>query len=170
MRVAILRRKATAQGVGMSSDVALLIAQHCGPTVRELEGALTRVLAFTALRSVPLNAESVVAALGPVARPPRHVSADTVLEVVSDHFQIPVDVLVGHVRSRSVAFPRHVAMYLSRLLADASFAAVAARFGGRDHSSVMYAARVVEKRADAELQVRDLIEQLTTRIRARGAR
>ncbi len=170
MRVAILCRKATAQGVNLSADAAVRIAQHSGPTVRELEGALTRVLAFTALRSVPLTGESVMAALGPVTRPSRHVSTETVLEVVSDQFQIPVDVLVGHARTRSVAFPRHVAMYLSRALADASFAAVAECFGGRDHSSVMYAVRVVEQRAGAEPQLRQLLDQLQTRIRAHGSR
>ena len=170
MRVSILRRKAAAQAVDLSSEVALRIAQHSGPTVRELEGALTRVLAFTALRGVPLDGDSVAAALGAVARPSCRVSVDTVLEVVSEHFQVPLDVLVGHVRTRSVAFPRHVAMYLGRLLADASFAALAERFGGRDHSSVMYAVRVVEERAGAEPHVRQLLDQLQTRIRTRAAR
>jgi chromosomal replication initiator protein len=170
MRIAILRRKAAAHGVDLPADVAQCLAEQSGPTVRELEGVLTRVLAFTALRSVPLSAETVGAAAGAVARPARYVSTDTVLEVVSDHFQVPVDVLVGHARTRSVAFPRHVAMYLSRLLADASFAAVAERFGGRDHSSVLYAMRVVEGRAGAEPQLRQLLDQLRARIRARASR
>jgi chromosomal replication initiator protein len=156
MRLAILKNKAKAQNVDVPDDVAQLIVDRCGTSVRELEGALTRVVAWSTLRKQPIDLASAIQTLAPVTRPLRvSVSVDTVLDRVSRHFGVTVDELKSHQRARSLAAARQVAMYLSRTLAAASFPSIADKFGGRDHSTVMYAVRTVERRRvdDPELSL-----------------
>jgi len=168
MRLAILQSKARAQGAEVSDEVAALIVDRCGPSVRELEGALTRVLAWTELRRVPLDVATVMQVLLPVARiaaPP--VSVDTILDRVSRHFGVTIDELKSHQRARALSNARQVAMYLSRTIAEASFPSIADKFGGRDHSTIIYAVRTVERRREAEPELSVLLGTLEREIRSR---
>jgi len=166
IRLTILRRKAQAQGVDLPDDVANLIVDRSGTSVRELEGALTRVVAWTTLREMPLDAATTIQVLAPVMRvPPPPVSVDTVLERVSRHYGVSVEDLKSHQRARSLATARQVAMYLSRTIADASFPSIADKFGGRDHSTVMYAVRTVERRRDADPELSTLLGTLERELR-----
>lgn len=171
MRLAILKSKAKAQNLEIPEDVADLIVDRSGSSVRELEGALTRVIAWSSLRNQPMDITSAIHTLAPVTRVARiPVSVDTVIDRVSRHFGVTVEDLKSHQRARSLATPRQVAMYLSRTMAAASFPSIADKFGGRDHSTVMYAVRQVERRrvVDPELSVllgaleRELREQPRT--------
>jgi chromosomal replication initiator protein len=167
MRVAIVVKKAALQGVELSTDIARLVAQRSGSTVRELEGALTRVLASSVLRGVALDVKLVEQVLAPVAIAPKAVSIEAIQETVSHHFRLSVADLKSHRRARSLAFARQVAMYLSRTLADASFPSIAEKFGGRDHSTVMYAVRTMEQKCNQDPNTVSLLCSLESELRSR---
>ena len=167
MRLAILRGKAGACGIELSPEVAEVLVQRSGTSVRELEGALNRVSAMAAVRGMEITPELATAAMGPYAR--RHtVSVETIQEVVGSRFGLSVADLVSHRREREVSYPRQLAMYLSRNLAEASFPTIAEKFGGRDHSTVMYAVRVIETRRAAEVSVDQILLNFEGELRGRA--
>ena len=168
MRLAILRAKAQAAGIELSAEVADVLVQRSGTSVRELEGALNRVSAMAAVRGTAITPELAAAALGPYARQRKLVSVETIQELVSNRFGVSVADLVSHRRERDVSYPRQVAMYLSRTLAEASFPAIAEKFGGRDHSTVMYAVRTIETRRAAEASVDQLLIGIEGELRGRA--
>jgi chromosomal replication initiator protein len=167
MRIAIVTRKAAAQGVDLPLEVASLVAQRSGPSVRELEGALTRVLATVALRGMPLTAATVERLLAPVTPVAIVLSVETIQERVSHHFGVSVTDLRSHRRDRSVTFARQIAMYLSRTLAQVSFPSIAEKFGGRDHSTVMHAVRKVEDKRAHDPGTGQLLMTLENDLRTR---
>jgi len=167
MRLAILRAKAHAAGVELSDEVADVLVQRSGTSVRELEGALNRVAAMASVRGTSITAELASAALGPYARHRRTVSVENIQELVSAKFGVSVADLVSHRRERQVSYPRQVAMYLSRTLAEVSYPAIAEKFGGRDHSTVMYAVRTIETRRAAEVSVDQLLLGMESELRSR---
>lgn len=167
MRVAIARKKAALQGVDLPEDVASVVAQRSGPSVRELEGALTRVLATAALQGVRLDTEMVRRVLAPVLPPLRAISVEDIQQAVSQRFRVSVADLKSHRRAKSLAFPRQVAMYLSRTVADASFPSIADKFGGRDHSTIMYAVRAVEQKRTQDPDTGHLLIELENGLRSR---
>jgi chromosomal replication initiator protein len=167
MRLVILRRKADVCGIDLSVDVAEVLVQRSGTSVRELEGALNRVNAMASVRGTPITTALAIAALGPYAR--RHVvSVETIQEVVGQRFGLSVADLTSHRRDREVSYPRQIAMYLSRTLAEASFPMIAEKFGGRDHSTVMYAVRVIESRRAIEVAVDETLHEFEGELRARA--
>jgi chromosomal replication initiator protein len=167
MRITIVTRKAAAQGVDLPLEVASLVAQRSGPSVRELEGALTRVLATVALRGVPLTAAAVEMLLPPVVPVAVMLSVEAIQERVSRHFGVSVTDLRSHRRDRSVTVARQIAMYLSRTLGQVSFPSIAEKFGGRDHSTVMHAVRKVEHERDHDPGTRQLLMTLENDLRSR---
>ena len=167
MRVAIVTKKAALHGVELSPEVARLLAQRSGPTVRELEGALTRLLATAALRGISLELELAARLLPAPAVLPRVITVESVQETVSERFGLSVADLKSHSRNRSFAFARQIAMYLSRTVADASFPAIAEKFGGRDHTTVMYAVRTVEEKRAHDASTGELINILEHELRTR---
>jgi chromosomal replication initiator protein len=167
MRLAILRRKADACGIILSPEVADVLVQRSGTSVRELEGALNRVSAMAAVRGSAITPELAAAALGPYARY-HAVSVETIQEVVGHRFGLSVADLISHRRDREVSYPRQLAMYLSRMLAEASFPTIAEKFGGRDHSTVMYAVRVIESRRAIEASVNETLLGFEGELRARS--
>jgi len=169
MRVAIVIKKAALQGVELPEDVARLVAQRSGTSVRELEGALTRVLALSGLQDIPLDANLVRRVLVANVGPLPVIAVETVQEVVSQHFHVTVGDLKSHRRDRSVSWPRQLAMYLSRTLAEASFPSIADKFGGRDHSTAMHAVRTVEQKRIEDHDTAHLLTLLETELRNRGA-
>lgn len=169
MRVAILMKKAARQGVSLPAEVASLVAQRSGPSVRELEGALTRVLATAALRGVSLDHALVDRLLAPLTPVAVHVSVEAIQHIVSEHFHLSIDDLKSHRRERLVTFARQVAMYLSRTVAESSFPSIAEKFGGRDHSTVIHAVRAVEQKCGADAATGNLLAALEREIRAGAA-
>ncbi|HVM97388.1 MAG TPA: chromosomal replication initiator protein DnaA [Candidatus Acidoferrales bacterium] len=166
MRREIVVRKAAVHGVDINAEVATIIATRSGPSVRELEGALTRVLAMAALESVAITAAMVEQVLAPVVHQHLQISVDEIQACVAERFALSAEDLRSHRRDRTVNYPRQVAMYLSRTLAGASLAAIAERFGGRDHTTVMYAVRVLEDRKLSDPSTMSLIEEIEQRLRS----
>jgi chromosomal replication initiator protein len=164
LRQAILRAKAGRLAMDLSDEVVEELVKRSGPSVRELEGALNRVLASAAVRETAITRELVEAALGPLMRASA-VSIEAVQEAVGGRFDVSVADLVSHRRTRQVSFPRQVAMYLSRTVAEASLTAIGEKFGGRDHTSVMYAVKAIESRRGKDVQVDQILAGIEGQLR-----
>ena len=137
-RTAILRTKADNSGLDLSDEVIELIAQSVRNNIRELEGALTKVIAYAQLTGVKVDQALVRRVLADLIKRPRKVTVDQVLETVAQHYGVSEAALLGASRSRMVAFPRQIAMYMARTETDASLPQIGRRMGGRDHTTVLY--------------------------------
>lgn len=163
-RVAILRSKADRAGYRMPADLLETIARRVQSNIRELEGALTRVMAFANLSNLPLTVGLVDSALADLLPRRNEVQAQDVIRTVSDVFGVTVERILGRDRSREVVLPRQVAMYLLREVANTSLPQIGEALGGRDHTTVMYAcdkvADLLERDDRLRRQVIEIREQL----------
>jgi chromosomal replication initiator protein len=144
-RLAILRHKSEISGRRVPDEVLQLIARRVQSNIRELEGALNRIVAFAELSGSPLTITLAESALVDLLPQRREIVPQRVVELVAREFALTVDSLLGRDRSREVALPRQVAMYLLRQEANVSLPQIGEALGGRDHTTVMYA---IEKIAD----------------------
>lgn len=144
-RIQILQKKSKAQDVILPKECAIFIAQHIIANVRELEGALNKVLAISRLLNQPIHLELVQMALKDlIAIRVQAVSMDNIRKVVAEFFDVSVKELMGKKRLRHIARPRQVAMSLARELTNNSFTEIGQSFGGRDHTTVMHACEKVQ--------------------------
>jgi chromosomal replication initiator protein len=167
-RIAILRKKVTTDSIAVDEpDVLTFIAERVMTNIRELEGALTRVVAFSSLTGLPLTvdlAEQVLRDLFPT-HAVSEVTIGRIQDEVCDRFGLSVQELVSPRRSQAVSYPRHVAMYLSRELTDASLPKIGKEFGGRDHTTVMHATSKITRMISEDRSVYNLVQDLTARIK-----
>lgn len=166
-RVAILKRKAESVSMALPNDAAFFIAQRIRSNVRELEGALKRVIANAHFTGREISVELVRESLKDLlALQDRLVSIDNIQRVVAEYYKIKVSDLHSKRRSRSVARPRQVAMYLAKDLTHHSLPEIGDAFGGRDHTTVLHACRKIkelqESDADIREDVKNLLRTLTT--------
>ncbi len=168
-RIAILRKKVTTDGIAVTDpEVLTFIAGRVSTNIRELEGALTRVVAFSSLTGLPLEvelAEQVLRDLFPQGDAMPEVTITSIQEAVSERFGLSIPELVSPRRSQSVAYPRQVAMYLSRELTDASLPRIGREFGGRDHTTVIHATSKITRLISEDRSVYNLVQDLTARIK-----
>ena len=166
-RVAILKTKADQAQMLLPNDAAFFIAQRIRSNVRELEGTLKRVMAHAQFTAKPITIDLVREALKDLlALQDRLVSIDNIQRVVAEYYKIKVSDLHSKRRSRSVARPRQVAMYLAKDLTNHSLPEIGESFGGRDHTTVLHACRkikeLLEEDADIAEDVKNLLRTLTT--------
>jgi chromosomal replication initiator protein len=146
MRVAILLKKAENDGVRVDENVAFFIAKHIRSNVRELEGALKRVLAYARFNNAQVNVTTAREALKDLlAVLNRQVSIENIQKTVADYFKIKVSEMYSKKRFRSVARPRQVAMALAKELTQQSLPEIGEAFGGRDHTTVLHACRKTQE-------------------------
>ena len=140
-RIAILRSKAEDQAVPIGSEVIEFVARKIVSNIRELEGALNRIVAWANLNAAPITIELAQAVLSNVLYNPRRrtVTPERVVRVVSDYYGVDLETMRGQKRDRSIVVPRHIAMYLMREETDVSLLRIGAELGGRDHSTVLHA-------------------------------
>lgn len=140
-RVAILRKKAQVENIDIKNEVMNYIAKNIKSNIRELEGALTRVIAYSSLTNKPVNVDLAKEALKDIVRPnrPTEVNADLIKEFVAREFNIKMSDFASKKRTRAIAYPRQIAMYICRELTDMSLPKIGDAFGGRDHSTVIHA-------------------------------
>lgn len=145
MRVAILKKKAEAESVELDDEVAFYIAKHLRSNVRELEGALKKVLAYASFHGrkidLELAKESLKDLIGAVNR---QITVENIQKTVADYFKIKVADLYSKKRTRQIARPRQVAMWLAKNLTSQSYPSIGEAFGGRDHTTVLHAVRTIE--------------------------
>ncbi len=170
-RIAILRKKAALDGAtNLSDDVLTFIASRVESNIRELEGALIRVVAFASLDHRPISltlAETVLKDLYPESGP-GSITPELILAETSRYFNISPEELLSPNRNRTVATARQIAMYLCRELTDLSLPRIGQRFGGRDHSTVMHAASKIRALMAQQRATYTQIQELTSRIRTRA--
>ena len=160
-RVAILKRKAEQAHVHLPNDAAFFIGQRIRSNVRELEGALKRVIAHAHFTNRDISVELVQEALKDLlALQDRLVSIDNIQRVVAEYYKIKVADLLSKRRSRSVARPRQVAMYLAKDLTNHSLPEIGDAFGGRDHTTVLHACRKIKSLLDADADIREDVKNL----------
>jgi chromosomal replication initiator protein len=145
-RIAILGKKAEYEGIALPGEVAAFLATHIDSNVRELEGSLTRLGAYASLHRMPLTVDVAKQVLQDILKREVTVSADDIQNAVCSQFSIRVADLRSKRRTRNVAVPRQIAMYLCRKLLQSSYPAIGAIFGGRDHSTVIHAVSVIQRR------------------------
>lgn len=171
-RVAILRSKAQRARRQVPPEILDLIARRIQSNIRELEGALTRVLAYADLSGQPLSNELVSSALADLIPQRSSIEPNQVLETVAAAFSMPLERLLGRERSREVALPRQVAMYLLREEINISLPQIGETLGGRDHTTVMYAcdkvADLIERDDRFRRQIIQIREKLYGRNTANG--
>jgi chromosomal replication initiator protein len=165
-RVAIVRKKASQEGFTLDDDVALFLAQTIRSNVRELEGTLIRLAAKSSLTGRPADiafARAEIAAAAPASRAAT-MSVEDIQRAVCHHFHLRSIDLTSKDRHKSVAFARHVAMYLCKQRLKCSFPEIGRAFGNRDHTTVMSAVRKIEAQRDSDPQVRAHLEALERRL------
>ena len=140
-RVAILRKKAEQEKIQVDDEILLFIAQRIQSNIRELEGALIRILAYSTLNNNRLDIDIADEALKDIIsnNTPRVITPTLIMEVVSNYYNIRIDDFKSTKRNRAISYPRQVAMYLCRELTDLSLPKIGEEFGGRDHTTVIHA-------------------------------
>jgi chromosomal replication initiator protein len=167
-RIAILRKKVKTDGIHVPDpQVLTFIAGRVSTNIRELEGALTRVVAFSSLTARPMTvdlSQDVLKDVFPQGEAPE-VSIERIQTAVTDRFGLSMDELCGERRSQNIVYPRQVAMYLSRELTDASLPKIGREFGGRDHTTVIHATSKIARMIREDRSVYNLVQELTARIK-----
>ena len=168
LRRGILDRKlAELPDVRVPADVLDLLATRIHASVRELEGALNRVVAYAQLTGEAIDLDFAVSTLGDVLRgAQKRVTIDEIQKLVSAHFELKPTDLVSDRRARAVARPRQIAMYLSKRLTTRSLPEIGRKFGGRDHSTVIHAVRRIEQLRDTDHDVDGAVRTLTRQLEA----
>jgi chromosomal replication initiator protein len=154
MRVAILMRKAQSEGVSLNEDVAFFVAKHLRSNVRELEGALRKILAYSKFHGREISIELTKEALKDLLTVQnRQISVENIQKTVADFYSIKVADMYSKKRPANIARPRQIAMYLAKELTQKSLPEIGELFGGRDHTTVLHAVRKIadERSKDAQL-------------------
>ncbi|WP_174734646.1 chromosomal replication initiator protein DnaA [Mesobacillus harenae] len=165
-RIAILRKKAKAEGLDIPNEVMLYIANQIDSNIRELEGALIRVVAYSSLINKDINADLAAEALKDIipSSKPKIITIFDIQKLVGETYNVKLEDFKAKKRTKSVAFPRQIAMYLSRELTDFSLPKIGEEFGGRDHTTVIHAHEKISKMLlnDSLLQkqLKEINEQL----------
>lgn len=159
-RVAILKNKSNAEGTVISNDVLELIADSVDSNVRDLEGALTRVLAYSTIINADIDIDLTRAALKNIVDTgsERRITIQEIQKIVSSHYQVKVEDLKSKTRTKNIAHPRQIAMYLSREFTDISYPKIGQEFGGKDHSTVMHAYEKIKKQLDTDKHLKQQID------------
>ncbi len=165
-RMAILRRKQESDGISISDDILNYIATNIKSNVRELEGALNRLVAYANLEKVQISMDIAQRELQNIISPdkPIEITPQLIIEVVSDHFQISVDQMISKTRSNDIARPRQIAMYLCKTMTDAKLDTIGALLGGRDHTTILYGVDKIKDEIKANESTAQTIETIKKKI------
>src|SRR5206468_6742624 len=161
-RLAILRKKEKIMGVQLPEDVLNFLANRIRTNIRRLEGALVRVASYASLTGKPLSLEVVEGLLREVLHEEgRHsINIEVIQKKVAEHYDIRLADMTSKRRPENIAFPRQVAMYLSRQMTESSLSTIGEAFGGRDHGTVLHACRLVKDRMEVDANVRQVVHYL----------
>jgi chromosomal replication initiator protein len=165
-RIAILRKKAQNENLNIPYDVLDYIANYIDSNIRELEGALIRLVAYATLTNKPLNMATASEALKDILPPPRpkKITIESIQKIVSKYYGLEVSELLSKKRNKQLVYPRQIAMYLCRRLTDASYPQIGEQFGGRDHTTVIHAndkvERALEKDEELAVTIKDLCKKI----------
>lgn len=165
-RIAILRKKALIENLEVSNDVMVYIASRIDNNIRELEGALIRVMAYASLTGQEISIDLATEALKdifPHGRP-KQITIELIQEVIGSYFKVKQEEMLAKKRTRNVAYPRQIAMYLSRELTETSLPRIGEMFGGRDHTTVIHAHDKIARERVADPKLGNTIKELIAKI------
>jgi chromosomal replication initiator protein len=165
-RIAILRKKAKLEDLEVPNEVMVYIADKIQSNIRELEGALIRVVAYSSLTSNEITTELAAEALKDIlpSAKPRQISINLIQQIVAEYYSIPLSDFKAKKRTRAVAFPRQIAMYLSRELTDFSLPKIGEEFGGRDHTTVIHAHDKILNDSKKDPNLEAILNEIITRL------
>jgi chromosomal replication initiator protein len=167
-RIAILRSKSAACGASVPDEILVLTASRIQSNIRELEGALNRLVALSRLTHQPLTREVAETALSNLVPQPGKLTTDQILEAVAHHFGVEVNALQGRSRSHAIARPRQIAMYLMREETGASLPRIGAILGGRDHTTVLYGCERIADLIEEDANLRRAVIAVRQRLYNNG--
>jgi len=162
MRLAILNKKAQLMGVALPEDVIQFLANRIRTNIRRLEGALIRVASYASLTGKKLNVEVVEGLLREILHEEGRfsINVEVIQRKVAEHFDIRLADMTSKRRPENIAFPRQIAMFLTRQMTESSLSAIGEAFGGRDHGTVLHACRLVKDRMEVDASVRQVVHYL----------
>lgn len=165
-RIAILKKKADVEKLKIPNEVMVYIATKIKSNIRELEGALIRIVAFSSLTNKEISLDLAVEALKDIIsnKQSKQVTIKLIQEVVANYYNLKIDDFKSARRTRNVAFPRQIAMYLSRKLTDMSLPKIGEEFGGRDHTTVIHAYEKISGNLKVDESLKQAVSELTKRI------
>ena len=165
-RVAILTKKAQAMGISIEPEVLEFLAKNISRNVRRMEGALTRVAGYVGLTRKKADLETIQRLLRDILREENlsRITIETIQKKVVDYYHLRMADMLSRRRPANIAFPRQVAMYLSRILTEHSLQEIGAAFGGRDHGTVIHACKTVENMMDQDTSIKTAVELLNEQL------
>ena len=165
-RMAILRKKAESDNFDIDDEILNYIANNIKSNVRELEGALNKLLAYNNLCKQTITMEIAQKELQNIITPdkPREITPQLIIEVVTEHFNISMDQMISRSRSSDIARPRQIAMYLCKTMTDSSLDVIGSFLGGRDHSTIIHGIKKISDEYDANDNTRTLIDTIKKKI------
>ncbi|MGM0446056.1 MAG: chromosomal replication initiator protein DnaA [Bacillota bacterium] len=166
-RIAILRKKADMENLKVPNEVIIYIANNIQSNIRELEGALIKVIAYSSLVDKDIDtdlAENALKDLIVENKEPREVNIDLIKDVVVDYYNLKNEDMTSKKRTQKIAFPRQIAMYLSRELTDLSLPHIGEEFGGRDHTTVIHAYNKIEEKIEEDSKFSNVVDKIISRI------
>jgi len=165
-RIAILKKKEKMENLSIPNEVLLYIAKEINSNIRELEGALIRVIAYSSLTNKEINMDLTKEALKDFFSnsKPKMITVNLIKQVVSEYYSVKVEDFNSRKRTRTIAFPRQIAMYLTRELTDLSLPKIGEEFGGRDHTTVMHAHDKISKEFEKDQSLKMAINEICKRL------
>ena len=159
-RIAILRKKAQTDGLNIPYDILDYIANYIESNIRELEGALIRLVAYATITNKPLNMDTAAEALKDILPPPgpAKITIEMIQKEVCSYYNVDKNELISKKRHKQIVIPRQVAMYLCRSLTDASFPQIGDQFGGRDHTTVIHSVEKMEREIQTDTELAAVID------------
>lgn len=161
-RMAILRKKASIDNINLPNDVITLLATNITSNIREIEGAYNKIVAYTSLMGMPITMETsrkVLLEMGNSLNS-KQITFESIIKLVAQRYRIKAEDLKGKKRTQNIAFPRQIAMYLCRELADLSYPRIGELFGGRDHTTVIYAWEKISKAKDKDVELQRQLKEM----------
>ena len=165
-REAILRDKVRQEGIRIPDEVLQLIAEKVQSNVRELEGCLTRLTAYSNMTGQPISLELCEVALKEIfdQKQPKKVTAEMIMQAVSEYYSVTLSELIGPTRKREITVPRQVAIYLTREMTGMSLPQIGEVFGGRDHTTIMHSCKVMENAINRDSSMKNLVNTIKNRV------
>ena len=165
-RMAILKKKADVEKLSVANEVMVYIATKIKSNIRELEGALIRIVAYSSLTNREITVDLASEALKDIIskKQGKHITIEIIQDIVASYFNLRVDDLKSQRRTRNVSYPRQIAMYLSRKLTDMSLPKIGEEFGGRDHTTVIHAYEKISDNLNRDETLQHTIDDLTKKL------
>ncbi|HCC06770.1 MAG TPA: chromosomal replication initiator protein DnaA [Clostridiales bacterium] len=165
-RIAILKKKVEGEKYNIPDDVLVFVATSIKSNIRELEGAINRILAFSKLQNLPIDLNLAKESLKDfISARPKNITIEYIQEIVASYYNLKIEDFKSKKRNRAISYPRQIAMYLSRSLTDMSLPKIGEMFGGRDHTTVMHGYDKIYTEINNSLEIKKIVELLENRIK-----